>query len=171
MKMKKVAIIILASIACLSNISCRSYYAASSEKAYQESLNLLKGSMASDGYALAGQSSTNGYHDKETYQFINTNGETVQFTYEVHRGENDGVVFIDEVNPAGCNTSNPEEFDRYCGDNGAHKTVMKKTLQKDTKGSRISPGKTVGAVLGGSFAFGALIVLLELVLIKSATTR
>jgi hypothetical protein len=169
--MKKVAIIILASIACFSIISCRSYYAASSENAYQESLNLLKGAMASDGYAIAGQSSTNGYHDKETYQFSNNDGETVQFTYEVHRGENDGVVFIDEVNPAGCSTSNPEEFDRYCGDNGVHKTVMKKTLQKDTQGSRISPGKTVGAVIGGSVAFGVLVVLLEFALLKSASTR
>ena len=159
--MKRTTILILTIVACFVTTSCRSYYDASSERAYQESLNSVKTVMVSDGYTLTSQSVDNGYHDKETYSFSNTAGETVQFTYEVHRGEHNGDVFIDEVNLAGCKTSNAKNYYHYCGTDGVLNTVMKDTLKKDVRGSKFSAGKTVGAVIGGSFALGLLIGLLE----------
>lgn len=158
--MKRVKVLVLIAVTC-SVTSCRSYYAASSERAYQESLNAVKTVMVSDGYTLEGQSVTNGYHDKETYSFANKEGESVQFTYEIHRGEHDGEVFIDEVNVAGCSTSNAQNYKKYCGDDGVASKVMQNTLKKDVTGSKFSPGKTVGAVIGGSFALGLLLGLLE----------
>ena len=159
--MKRVSLILLAIISCFFATSCRSHYAASSERAYQESINAVKTVMTNDGYTLASQSVDNGYHDKETYSFSNESGETVQFTYEVHRGEHNGDIFIDEVNLTGCKTSNAQNYYHYCGSDGVPNTVMKSTLKKDVTGSKFSAGKTVGAVLGGSFALGLLLGLLE----------
>ena len=85
-KTKHITIIVLAATACVALTGCRSHYAASSEAAYQECINAMKAEMANDGYNLASQGVTNGYHDKETYSFSNDAGETVQFTYDVHRG-------------------------------------------------------------------------------------
>lgn len=159
--MKSSTTIILAIAVCITATSCRSHYAASSEQAYQESINAVKTVMGNDGYTLASQSISNGYHDKETYSFSNAAGETVQFSYEVHRGEHNGNVFIDEVNVTGCSTSYAQNYSRYCGSDGIPNKVMNESLQKDVRGSKFSAGKTVGAVIGGSFALGLLIGLLE----------
>jgi len=159
--MKRLPILILTIAACFITTGCRSYFAASSEGAYQESINAMKAEMANDGYTLTGQSVTNGYHDKETYSFSNNEGETIQFTYEVHRGEHNGTVFIDEVNTAGCSTSNAQSYNKYCGNDGVQSKTINNNLKKDTRGSKFSAGKTVGAVLGGSFVLGVLIGLLE----------
>lgn len=167
--MKQTATTLLLLASCMIATSCRSYYPASSENAYKETTNSIKTAMLTDGYSLTEQSTEHGYHDKEKYVYSNADGDKVQFTLEVHRGENGGNVFIDEVNVVGCSTSNPKNYYRYCGSDGVPKEVIKKTLKKDTTGSKISPGKTVGAVLGGSSAFVALILLLEIALIKSAT--
>ena len=159
--MKSIIIILIAATACVALTSCRSHYAASSEAAYQESINAMKAEMANDGYTLASQGVTNGYHDKETYSFSNDAGETVQFTYDVHRGEHNGKVFIDEVNPAGCSTSNAQTYIKYCGNDGVQGKVATDNLKKDVKGSKFSVGKTILASLGGAFVVGILLGLLE----------
>ena len=169
--MKRIIIAIIAIAACISITGCKSYYPASSEKAYTETTKSIRTVMTSDGYTLANQSTENGYHDKERYTYSNAKGEQVQFTLEVHRGENDGVVFIDEVNVVGCSTSNPQNYYHYCGSDGVLRQVIKNTLKKDVTGSKFSPGKTVGAAIGGTSAFVAFVILLEIALIKSATTR
>lgn len=159
--MKSITIILIAATACVALTSCRSHYAASSESAFQESINAVKTAMANDGYTLASQGVTNGYHDKETYSFSNEAGETVNFTYDVHRGEHNGKVFIDEVNPAGCSTSNAQTYNKYCGNDGVQGKAINDNLKKDVKGSKFSPGKTVLASLGGAFVVGILLGLLE----------
>ena len=130
-------------------------------------MNSIKTTLAYEGYTLDGQSREGGYHDKETYSFANADGEKVQFTLEVHRGENDGEVFIDEVIVQGCSTTNAKDYERYCGENGVPAYAMKRYLKKDVTGSKFSPGKTVGAVIFGSFALGVLIGLLEVAAMKS----
>ena len=159
--MKSITIILIAATACVALTSCRSHYAASSESAFQESINAVKTAMANDGYTLASQGVTNGYHDKETHSFSNEVGETVNFTYDVHRGEHNGKVFIDEVNPAGCSTSNAQTYNKYCGNDGVQGKAINDNLKKDVKGSKFSPGKTVLASLGGAFVVGILLGLLE----------
>ena len=167
--MKKITTTLLVLASCIIITSCKSYYPASSESAYKETTKSIRTVMLAEGYTLTGQSTENGYHDKERYVYSNANGDQVQFTLEIHRGENGGNVFIDEVNVVGCSTSNPGNYYHYCGSDGIPQQVIKNTLKKDTTGSKISPGKTVGAVIGGSSAFVALIILLEVALIKSAT--
>ncbi len=159
--MKRIMIILLAATMCVALTGCRSHYAASSEAAYQESVNSIKTVMLNDGYKVTSLGVSNGYHDKENYTFCNDSGETVQFTIEVHRGEHGGDVFIDEVNVVGCSTSNAQNYYRYCGSDGVPTKVIKQTLKKDVKGSKFSAGKTVGAVIGGSLAVGILLGLLE----------
>lgn len=159
--MKRIMIMVLVAMACVALTGCRSHYAASSESAYQERINAMKAEMANDGYTLASQGVTNGYHDKETYSFSNDAGETVQFSYDVHRGEHNGNIFIDEVNPAGCSTSNAQTYNKYCGNDGVQGTVTTNNLKKDVKGSKFSVGKTILASLGGAFVVGILLGLLE----------
>ena len=122
---------------------------------------MIKANMEMDGYIQEGQSYQGGYHDKETYSFSNQEGEKVQFTLEVHRGENNGNVYIDEVNVTGCSTTDMKKYEKYCGEKGMPAYIMKYYLKKDMKGSKFSPGKTVWAVIGGSFALGVLLGLLQ----------
>lgn len=140
---------------------CRSSFPASSERAYQECLGQVKTVMVSDGYTLEGQGRQGGYHDKETYSFGNPEGDKVQFTIEVHRGDNDGITYIDEVNVTGCSTSNVKEYEHYCGEDGVPAHIMKYYLKKDTRGSKFSVGKTIWTVIGGSFLFGVLLGVLQ----------
>ena len=122
---------------------------------------MIKIDMQSDGYTQEGQGRQGGYHDKEIYSFANQAGEKVQFTLEVHRGENDGMVYIDEVNVTGCSTSNIQNYEHYCGENGMPTYIMKTYLKKDKKASKFSVGNTVWTIIGGSFAIGVLLGLLQ----------
>lgn len=117
--------------------------------------------MSYDGYKLASKSVEGGYYDKETYVFHSDDGKEVQLTYDVHRGEHKGDVFIDAVNLIGCSTSDIQDYDKYCGTESVPDNVLQHNLVKDTEGSKFSPGKTVAAVLIGSFVFGILLGMLQ----------
>lgn len=146
---------------CLILSGCRSSFPASLERDYQECLEQVKTVMVSDGYTLEGQSRRGGYHDKETYSFANPQGEKVQFTLEVHRSDNGGYTYIDEVNVSECSTSNVKEYEHYCGEDGVPNHIMKYYLKKNTLGSKFSVGKTIWTVIGGSFLFGVLLGVLQ----------
>ena len=165
--MKKPLIICFAVMGLLMS-SCRSYYPASSENAYQECVDQIQAIMDKDDYHLVGKSIQKGYHDRETYQFRNMENDTAQFIIELHRGECNGDIFVDEVSLQGCSTSKANQFERYCGDDGVPTRAIKR-MKQDTTGSTFSPGKTVGAVLGGSFGVGVLLGILLAILVPDRT--
>ena len=54
----------------------------------------------------------------DTYRFANDKGETMKYSvsYQTRYDPSSGVAYVDNVNITGCETSNPEHYDRLCGE-------------------------------------------------------
>ncbi|MBQ3580139.1 MAG: hypothetical protein II975_03995 [Bacteroidales bacterium] len=136
--------------------SCFSYVPAMSESSYQHTVDVVKQKLLDDGFNLTGNGISGGYHDTETYKFSNSDGGEVEFKLMVHRGDNNGQVFIDEVEVVGCNTVNYSD-PKFCEqESGTLEKLISENINNDIKGRKFSVGKTVGAIVGGSVGLGVL---------------
>ena len=146
---------------------CYSYYPAMSTQQYDKAINELNKNLGVEGFTLTMRSTTNGYYDMEHFQYQNKDGETLDYTLNVHRGDNDGVIFIDTIELNGCSYSNPNNFDRYCGQSGIINYSLNANKTNDTQGKKFSPGKTVGAIIGGTV--GVTVALMAIIAVAAAT--
>ena len=127
-----------------------------SEDSYQKTVDVVKQKLLDDGFTLNGKGISGGYHDTETYKFSNSDGGEVEFKLMVHRGDNNGQVFIDEVEVVGCSAINYSDT-RFCEkDSGTLEKLISENQNNDIKGKKFSVGKTVGAIVGGSVGLGVL---------------
>jgi hypothetical protein len=138
---------------------CFTTYPAMSETSYQNCINEVNNKLDQEGFLLKDKSSTEGgYHDIYRYKWENIEGECVNYTIEVHRGDNNGAVFIDEVFVSECNCSvSKNHTDDKCD---TIKNNIENNQENDIEGRKFSPGDTVAAVILGSLGFGVLFGLL-----------
>ena len=54
----------------------------------------------------------------DTYRFANDKGETIKYSvsYQTRYDPSSGVAYVNNVNITGCETSNPEHYNRLCGE-------------------------------------------------------
>lgn len=67
----------------------------------------------------------------DTYCFVDSTGNTMQFEVQYRLGVNhqSGEVYYNEVQTVGCATSNPEHFESLCGDRSPVRLLD--TIRKD----------------------------------------
>ena len=164
-KMKRVFLLFASSAFVVFFSGCFSTYPAMSESAYQTCIKAVNDSVGKEGYVLKEKANNEGgYHDKYRYKWESQNGEWVEYTVEVHRGDNNGTVFVDEVSIIECNCS--------VSNNGSSDKcdVVKKTLNNnqilDSEGRKFDPGKTVLGVIFGTIAGYVSYVLLLVALVS-----
>ena len=157
--MKRVILIFVSSIFVVFFSGCFSTYPAMSERSYQNCINAVGNSLDKEGYELKEKvNDEGGYHDNYRYKWEKQNGEWVEYTVEVHRGDNNGTTFVDEVSVINCNCS--------VSNNGSSDKceVVKKTINNnqilDSEGRKFDAEKTVVSILFGGIALGVLYGLL-----------
>ena len=67
----------------------------------------------------------------DTYCFIDSAGNTMQFEVQYRSGvaPQNGAFYYSEVQTVGCSTSNPEHYERLCGDRSPIRLLD--TIRKD----------------------------------------
>ena len=83
---------------------------------------------------------------KETYRFADDSGKTMSYSVSYGKGESPkGVVFVNDVELCECETTDPNDFEKLCGDDAA---IVKQVLDipKDYKTKRLNLNKTIFAI-------------------------
>lgn len=94
-----------------------------------------------------GTGMVNNYITQDTYDFADSLGNTMSYsvTYSAKQTD-DGIPYVGGVELCGCETSSPEDYERFCGDDSVVKQFNE--LPKDQKVERINVGNTTLAVSG-----------------------
>ncbi len=119
--------------------SCGEANLATKKFTFDKANRSIQSQMESQGFELIAHDSEEkgikNYIRKDTYHFADSLGNAMD--YSVNYKTQDDYVYAVEL--CGCKTSNPNDFERFCGDDGVSKPI--KELPQDqeiTMGMRLS---------------------------------
>ena len=180
---RKVLSVCIALLGTVIFASCTNTRLVTSKATFDKSINEVKAELAQQGYAPSGSSSDTknnvyvegtsysrytGYGSKmandfittDTYRFTNEDGNTMNFSVSYKAKQNGELIYVTEVNTAGCETSNAKLYNTLCGSSSPIKKLD--NLPQDASFEETDIMKTTLAVTGDSILAGVLIGLMML---------
>lgn len=165
--------------------SCTDTRYVTAKSTFDKTISGVKTEMAQKGYAPSGSSTDTknnvyvegtsysrytGYGSKmandfvttDTYRFTNENGQTMNFSvsYKTNQDATQGLVYVTDVQTAGCETSDAKQYDAMCGSNSPVAKIDK--MPQDASIEVTNVAKTTGLTIVLSLVGGLLIGLMSL---------
>ena len=146
---------------------------------FDRSIKEVQNQLAQQGYDLSGTSTNtrneavvtgqsytdvgygfmmeNNFITQDTYKFTDSLGNTMNYSlsYQAKQSDDD-VPYVDHVELCGCETSNPRDYERMCGDAAVVKQLN--DMPKDRQVKVLNKTKTYWAA-SGIAAFAAVLIL------------
>lgn len=169
----------------LGMTSCMDTYYVTNKATFDNAISTIKSQMEERGFNLNGSNSithnetvvtgvsyssesgygtamANNYITQDTYRFADSLGNTMSYSivYCVQQ-TTDGKPYVVNSKVCGCETSNPKDYDRLCGDESVVKQIN--NLPKDQTINRVN-------VVNTSLAVTGVLVGLALVIMSFART-
>lgn len=166
--------------AVLGITSCMDTKYVTKKSTFDQTLSRVQENMAQQGFKLTGSSTetkndllvlgtsyterggygtelANNYVTRDTYRFTNASGHTASYTVSyLLRGTKKGLPYIDAAEVAGCEVSDPADYELICGANSPIYQIN--SMEKDQAVKVGNSTKTLLLVSG--VTIGALILLL-----------
>ena len=122
--------------------------------------NLYAAGTSYSKYTGFGTMMENNYVTQDTYRFADAEGNTMNYSvsYSAKRTEG-GVQYVDNVEVCGCETSNPNDYERLCGN--AVRQI--KSMPKDQELKKLNVLNTTLTLFGIA---ASLSLVLTLILLK-----
>ncbi len=163
--------------------SCMDTFYATKKSTYDNAILAIQSQMKENGFSATGSKSNThnetvvksttyrtetGYSTEmenkeiaeESYSFTDDNGNTMSYSVTfLPKEDADGKPYVEDVQLCGCETSNPKDYEKFCGNNSFVKSVNH--LEKDGRVREVSVWKTsvvTGFVLIGISVGLALIL-------------
>ncbi len=180
--MKKVRLLFLLLIVLFGMSSCMDTFYVTKNATFDKAVCSVQSQLAIQGFDLTGTSTNtrnepvvtgvsyseytgygsamkNNYITQDTYRFADSLGNTMNYSvsYQARRTAQ-GEAFVENIELCGCETSNPKDFERMCGDESVVKQFN--SLPKDQMVKRINAINTY--LVGGGITVGLLLLLLAL---------
>lgn len=104
------------------------------EKGYDSVVSSVQSHMRSQGFELTKcdpisydprNRTVNRPTRQDNYRFVNDFGNTVRFSFSYNKSINKKGVVINDVELCGCEPGNPNDYERFCGDDGVIKQLLK----------------------------------------------
>lgn len=165
--------------------SCTDTKYVTSKATFDKTINNVKSEIAQKGFAPSGTSSDtknnvyvegtsysrySGYGSKmandfvttDTYRFTNDQGQTMNFSvsYKAKQDASQGLVYVTEVQTAGCETSDAKLYNELCGSNSAVDKIGSMPLDAAIEVPNAGKTTTLAIVLG--IVGGVLLGLMSL---------
>ena len=147
-----------------------------------KSMDSIKGQLCDEGYYLIGVVSntnnenvvagisysqytgfgtamTNKLITQDTYKFVDTIGNTMSYSISyLLKQSNDGIPYVEELDLCGCETSNPKDYDKFCGSGRISNYV--KNMPNNQAVQLLNTGETVLVFAGVTFSISLLFIWL-----------
>ena len=154
--------------------SCMDTYKVTKKSTYEKSVQSIRSQMATNGFRSTGVSTStrnetvvtgtsytkyagygtrmeNNYITQDTYQFADTLGNTMNYSVSYTAKQTEGgVPYVENVELCGCETSNPKDYERFCGRAGAVRRIN--NLPKDQEIEKVN-------MLNTTLAISAIIII------------
>ena len=160
--------------------SCMDPYYVTKKTTFDKIIDSVKMQMSKDGYKLIGinteakndvfveatsYSRYSGYGTKlgnnfvaqDTYRFVDTLGNTLNYSVVYSPKQNsDGSLYVKNVSVCGCETSNPNDYEKLCGNEFLVELIN--GMPRDQEVEKVNVMNTVLAVTGGALLLLPIIV-------------
>ena len=164
--------------------SCMDTFYATKKTTFENALTSIQTQMTNDGYKIVGSNSEtknnvyvsatsyskyagygskmeNNFVTQDTYRFADEEGNTMSYSVSyTAKQTNDGVPYIENIEVCGCETSNPMEYERLCGNESIVKQIN--LLPKDQEIKVMNVMNTTLVVTGIAVGATLLITLITL---------
>ena len=179
--MRKLCLFVLFAV-MFGMTSCMDTYYMTKKTTLDNAVSSIRTQLADQGFDLNGTntnnrnetvvtdvsySSTSGYGTamannlitQDTYRFADSNGNTMNYSVSYSAKQtNDGVPYVEDLELCGCETSNPKDYEKFCGDRAVVKQIN--NLPKDQQVKRLNVIRTTLVGTGVALALSIIGVLL-----------
>ena len=112
-------------------------------------------------YSGYGSAMANNFITQDTYRFADSLGNTMNYSVSYQAKQtNEGIPYVENIELCGCETSNPKDYDRLCGNDSFVKSIN--NVPKDQKVEEMNVINTTLAVSGIVLGASLLIALIAL---------
>lgn len=164
--------------------SCMDTFYATKRSTFDQTIASVQGKLASEGLKSVGSSTDtknnlyaagtsysrytgygtkmeNNFVTQDTYRFADAEGNTMNYSVSYSaKQSSDGVPYVENVEVCGCETSNPNDYERLCGNASVVKQINK--VPKDQKLQQMNVMNTTLAVSGITVGLTLFIYLIAL---------
>ena len=168
----------------ISFSSCMDTFYATKRTTFEKALASVQTQMDKDGFKVVGSNSEtknnvyvsatsysrytgygskmeNNFVTQDTYRFADDEGNTMNYSVSYSAKQTmEGVPYIDDIEVCGCETSNPKDYDRLCGNESIVKQIN--SLPKDQEIKQMNVMGTTMAVSGIAIGITLLITMITL---------
>lgn len=158
--------------------SCMDTYNVTKRSTYEKSVQSIRSQMAINGFSSTGVSTStrnetvvtgtsyskytgygtrmeNNYITQDTYQFTDTLGNTMSYSVSYSAKQTEGgISYVENVELCGCETSNPKDYERFCGVGSTVRRIN--NLPKDQEIEKVN-------MLNTTLAISAIIIPLSFI--------
>lgn len=123
--------------------------------------NLYAAGTSYSRYTGYGTKMENNFVTQDTYHFADSEGNTMNYTvaYSAKQTDN-GVPYVENIEVCGCETNNPNEYERLCGNESLVKQIN--LIPKDQEVKQMNVMNTTWAISGVIIGASLLITLFTL---------
>lgn len=164
--------------------SCMDTFYATKKTTFEKALTSVQTQMTNDGYKVVGSNSEtknnvyvsatsysrytgygskmeNNFVTQDTYRFADEEGNTMSYSVSYSAKQtSEGIPYIEDIEVCGCETSNPKDYERLCGNESTVKQIN--LLPKDQEIKIMNVMNTTLAVSGIAIGATLLITLITL---------
>lgn len=172
--MRKLYLLLVLAVV-FSMTSCYHTFYTTKKTTYDNAIKSVRLQLSDQGFAFVGNNNTTNVVkpdmerpgaiitsiQKETYRFADDSGKTMSYSISYGKGEsNKGIVFVNDVELCECETSDPNDFERLCGDDAVVKQLSNLPKDQEVKRIRVfwsvlfTTYGTIAAILLGVFMAG-----------------
>lgn len=166
-------------VVMFSMTSCMDTYYVTKKTTFDNAINSVQSQMANQGFNSTGSNTNtrnetvvtgtsysrytgygtamaNNFITQDTYRFADTLGNTMNYsvTYSAKQ-TTDGIPYVENLELCGCETSNPKDYERLCGNESVVKQIN--AVPKDQKVEKLNVMKTTLATTGIALVFSIII--------------
>ena len=103
----------------------------------------------------------NNFVTQDTYRFSDADGNTMNYSVSYSAKQtSDGIPYVENLELCGCETSNPKDYERLCGNNSVVKQIN--DVPKDQKVEKLNVMNTTLAITGITLGLSLIISLIAL---------
>lgn len=168
----------------LSLSSCMDTFYATKKTTFEKALTSVQTQMNKDGFKVVGSNSEtknnvyvsatsysrytgygskmeNNFVTQDTYRFADEEGNTMNYSVSYSAKQTrEGIPYIEDIEVCGCETSNPEDYEKLCGNESHVKRIN--SLPKDQEIKQMNVMGTALAVSGVAVGITLLITMFTL---------
>ena len=112
-------------------------------------------------YTGYGTMMENNFVTQDTYRFADAEGNTMKYSVSYSAKQtSDGVSYVENIEVCGCETSNPNDYERLCGNNSLVKQIN--LTPKDQELRQMNVMNTTLAITGITIGLTLLVSLIAL---------